>query len=397
MSLRNRGGLLICDKLALGTNPSAFKASSLSNLTQAPSPRDLARATGVVPSGYDRVASTQALRPLLENYGVDLTDVLVDSGLPLDVFDDPDNLIPFREGSRLLGLCVDRTGCEYLGLLIGKHTPLEALGIVAELAKSAPNVRTALLLLSRYMTLTDGGGLLDLSEDTQHSTYSYALYEPGLERSEVIYDLVLAEIWNILRELCGHRWLPEKVLFSHAPPSDLRPYRNFFRAPLRFDADRSAVVFDSAWLDAPLASDDPARLRALEVQARAMEAEAAGDLVGQIRRVMRRQLLSGGSSMQGVATELGMHRRTLDRQLKSCGIGFQALGDEIRYEISRDLLGSTRMSIIDIARSLHYADASAFTHAFRRWSDTTPTDWRESARSLQANAISARTTARRMG
>jgi AraC-like DNA-binding protein len=34
------------------------------------------------------------------------------------------------------------------------------------------------------------------------------------------------------------------------------------------------------------------------------------------------------------------------------------------------------MDVSQIADSLDYADASAFTRAFRRWSGTTPAAWR---------------------
>lgn len=84
--------------------------------------------------------------------------------------------------------------------------------------------------------------------------------------------------------------------------------------------------------------------------------------------------------MQSVAAELGMHRRTLGRHLQRFGVAFKVLSDEIRFEVSRQLLADTAMPIIAIAQSLHYADPSAFTHAFRRWSGTTPTRWREAAR-----------------
>jgi AraC-like DNA-binding protein len=334
----------------------------------------------VVPGGYDRVASTLALQPLLREFGVDLKQVLAESGLPADLFSHPDNLIPFRQGSRLLGMCVDRTGCAHLGLLIGRHTFLEALGVVADLTKSAPDVRTALRLLSRYLTLSDGGGLAKLDERSRFASYSYALYEPGVERAEVTYDVVLASIWNVLRALCGSRWLPHEIQFTRRRPADVRPYRSFLRAPLRFDCEQSAVVFDKAWLDVPLGSSDPQRLKALEAQVRAIEAQVTGDLPAQVRRVLRRQLLSGGTSMDLVAAELAMHRRTLDRKLRPHGLRFQALGDEIRFEVARQLLSDTEMPIVAIAQSLHFADASVFTRAFRRWSGMPPSRWRAASR-----------------
>ena len=338
------------------------------------------RAAGVVPGGYDRVASTIAVLPLLEQFQVDLDSLLVESGLPIGLFDHPDNLIPFREGTRLLGLCADRTGCPHFGLLIGNTTPLEAFGIVGELMKSAADLRSALQLMCRFMPLTDGGGLLTLSETRQSARFSYTVYEPGVERAEVLGDNVVAASCNVLRTLCGRKWRPQEILLSRSPPGDVQAYTEIFKAPVRFDVEQSAVVFDRAWLDVPLATADPARSRILEAKARALEASETGNLVAQVRRIVRRRLLAGTCSMQSVAADLGMHRRTLDRQLQHFGVAFKALSDEIRYDVSRQLLADTALPIIAIAQSLHYADPSAFTHAFRRWSGTTPTRWRESAR-----------------
>jgi AraC-like DNA-binding protein len=95
-----------------------------------------------------------------------------------------------------------------------------------------------------------------------------------------------------------------------------------------------------------------------------------------VRRMLRRQLLSGQSSMHQVAAELEMHRRTLDRKLKPHAISYQALVDEVRYEVARQLLRDTAMPMIAIAQSLQFAEASAFARAFRRWSGMPPTKWR---------------------
>jgi AraC-like DNA-binding protein len=337
----------------------------------------------VVPGGYNRVSEILALIPLLAQFGVDLGDVLHQSGLPAGQFDDPENLIPFREGSRLIGLCADHAGCPHFGILMGQYTSLEALGIVAQMAESAPDVRSAIRLIVRYLTLSDGGGLVSLSEARSMARWSYALYEPGVERPELIYDYVLAFCWNIMVTLCGEHWRPQKILFTRSAPPDPRPYRDFFNAPLHFDTEFSALVFKSEWLDTPLATSNPVRLRALVAQARDMEARSAGNLLAQIRRILRRQLLSGSPSMVKVADELAMHRRTLGRRLDEHQVMFRSLVDEVRYEVSQQLL-RTHLPITAIAQSLQYANPAAFTLAFRRWSGTTPLQWRASALTCDA-------------
>jgi AraC-like DNA-binding protein len=79
-----------------------------------------------------------------------------------------------------------------------------------------------------------------------------------------------------------------------------------------------------------------------------------------------------------------MHRRTLDRRLKTFAVNFQALNDEVRYEVARQLLDDTAIPVTAIAQSLHYNDTSAFTHAFRRWSGCSPTQWRASSGQKQS-------------
>ena len=342
-----------------------------------------------VPAGYDRAATTMALLPLLQQFGVDLHQLLAESGLPLGTFDHPENLLPFRQAGRLLGLCAERTGCAHLGLLIGRHSPLESLGTLADLVKAAPNVRSALGLLVRYLRLSDGGGLFAVHEDSHVVICSYALYEPEIERTEVVYDIALATMWNVLRALCGDRWLPNEVLFTRSRPADVRPYRSFLRAPLRFDCEQCAIVFDRKWLDVPLGSANPRQLKALEAQARAIEAKLPDQLATQVREMVRRHLLNGSTSMDRVAAELGMHRRTLGRHLKGQGLSFKALTDQLCYEIACQLLGTTTMPIASVARSLHFANAAAFSTAFRRWCGSSPSQWRSAARARAVGAIDA--------
>jgi AraC-like DNA-binding protein len=69
-------------------------------------------------------------------------------------------------------------------------------------------------------------------------------------------------------------------------------------------------------------------------------------------------------------------RRTLNRRLSVLGVSFRELVDEVSFEIARQLLEDSAMQVIEIAALLGYAGASPFTRAFRRWSGTTPAEWR---------------------
>jgi len=45
-----------------------------------------------------------------------------------------------------------------------------------------------------------------------------------------------------VRQLCGPDWKSIEVLFAHHKPADTCPFRPFFRTPLRFDAEQSALA-----------------------------------------------------------------------------------------------------------------------------------------------------------
>ena len=80
-----------------------------------------------------------------------------------------------------------------------------------------------------------------------------------------------------------------------------------------------------------------------------------------------------------------MHRRTLNRRLKAEGTTFQHVLDEVRFEIARDLLSNSNVHLDDIAATLGYAAVTPFMRTFRRWSGTTPGQWRRSVRNGESD------------
>ncbi len=59
---------------------------------------------------------------------------------------------------------------------------------------------------------------------------------------------------------------------------------------------------------------------------------------------------------------------------------FQRVLDEVRFAMATELLAITDLPVGDIADALSYAAHASFVDAFRRWTGTSPSRWREEVR-----------------
>ena len=198
---------------------------------------------------------------------------------------------------------------------------------------------------------------------------------------------------RMLRQLCGPAWQPTEVLLARREPENRAMFQQFFQAPLRFNAAHYALVFPARWLAHPLAAADAGLHGQLRRQADALAARYRGDVPDQVRRVLRMASTMapmrpmGSTALHEVAAALSVHARTLGRRLNAAGTSFQALVDEDRFEQSRQLLENSTVAVNEIAASLDYADASAFIRAFRRWTGTTPGDWRDTRAQARRRSV----------
>jgi AraC-like DNA-binding protein len=322
------------------------------------------------------ISGVAAIPAVLESLGARPAEVYAEAGVDLALFDDPENLISLADLGRLVKVCVASTGCQHFGLLVGQRGGLQSLGLVGLVVRFSPDVVTAMRRLSRYLHLYHGGQITALVEDEGAAILTYDLYEPGTEAADQIGDGALAIMFNIMRALCGPDWLPREVQLARRRPADVQPFRRFFRAPLRFEAEHDALLMSAHWLARRMPETDVGLQRLLQSQIDALEATHGDDLPELVRSVLRTGLLTGHASADQVAALFSIHTRTLTRRLDAFGTSFKALVDEGRFEIARQMLLNTSLDVSQIADSLDYADASSFTRAFRRWSGTTPAAWR---------------------
>lgn len=313
---------------------------------------------------------------LLRELGCEPGAVFAAAGLDPARFEDPDAEIPFVAGSRLLERCVEATGCGHFGFLLGTRAHASSLGVAGFVLRFAPNLGVALRDLAKNLDLHDRGGVLTLETRGGDTLLGYAVVQSGAVAVDQIHDMSIAVACNILRDLCGPGWNPQEVLLSRRQPGDTQPYERFFRAPLRFDAARNALRFPASWLDHELAGADPLLYRHFVSEAKALHSRQTGNIVGDLRRVLRRSLSSGKFSAGRVAGQLCIHERTLHRRLRESGTTYRHELEDIRFTLARQMLAESVIPQSGIADALGYASVTTFGRAFRRWSGETPTRWR---------------------
>jgi AraC-like DNA-binding protein len=334
----------------------------------------------VSPVGSVRISAFMHLPEILRELGVDAHDVIDEAGLRADIFDNPDNLIPYADIGRLLSVGARHTNCGHIGLLIGQRNRLASMGLAGQVALCAGTVGEGLNNFADLFYLHNTAATISVVTSGGFTHLVYAITEPGMDDTGQLQLGAMALGFNLLRDLCGPGWLPVVVTVACSAPSNLRPCQQFFRAPLRFNSDETALVFESHWLDRPMPAIDPLRRRQIEAKARARHADSLADFPTVVRHLLRKELVSGELSMDRVAAVLGMHRRTLDRRLKQHGALYGDLLESVKRDVARQLLRDTGLQIQQIAESLRYASAANFSTAFRRWTGVTPSAYRRLAR-----------------
>jgi AraC-like DNA-binding protein len=96
-----------------------------------------------------------------------------------------------------------------------------------------------------------------------------------------------------------------------------------------------------------------------------------------VRKMILDSLKDGTPQLRRVADAFGLTPRTLERRLYRDGVDFTKLLDDARRRLAMDLLRDSKKKLTDIAHLLGYSEVSSFNRAFKRWTNSTPANFRK--------------------
>lgn len=315
----------------------------------------------------------------LDEKGLDTQSILGQYSIELD--DLKNNLLPvslhtqgriFKEVERL-------TGCEHLGLIIGRKAQLSNIGPLRFLVLNAATMRDALQSLFSYGVMWYRGQKLDLK--TEHGYAKICMHIdsdiPGKEQYQTAY---LVAMLSIIELILAKSWRPTLVRISYPKPKSAHLYEKLFGCPVWFGQTQHEILFPQELLDQKRAGHDPQLDQFLRQHLSDLQSKDNVDFVGQVCKIIEELLPHRNCSIERVASYFSMHRFTLYRYLNKHQTTFDALLEHTRKRLALKLLKNPQLMILEVANQVGYEDQANFTRAFKRWYGITPGRWRRTQR-----------------
>ena len=324
-------------------------------------------------------ATAVALLQTLSSYGIDTEELASRAGLELAVLANPESRIPAPALQELVRSALAETGDPCLGLRFADYvhpTTFHALGLAL---LSSATLRAFCGRLERYYAVITTNEKLAFVQGEAGGRLEYRLLvagEPDVER--VMIEGSISTIVRFIRFMYRPDWVPARVTFRHANPEHPAIYERYLGPNVTFGADADALEIGGADLEFPLPAANAELARQNdEVVVAFLKRAREGDVPTQVHAKIIELLPSGTCSKEKVARALAMSVRALHNRLADAGTSYQQLLDQTRQDLAEEYMRKQTLNVSEIAYLLGFSDGSNFSRAFRRWTGSAPTAFRE--------------------
>ncbi|WP_109509672.1 AraC family transcriptional regulator [Nocardioides speluncae] len=317
------------------------------------------------------------LLAVAEEEGVHRATCLSGTRLTPDAVNDPTSEIAVWQeltvARNLARALPDTTG---IGVRLGRRIHVSAYGPAALAMLASATLRDGFDMARRFsgLLMVVSRTALTRTQGRTAIALDGGLLPPEAHRMLVERDIVA--IIMAISEMTGRGDWPGHVELAFPPDGSEGLWTETVPCTPRLGAPQSRLVMSDEWLDTPLPQADPHSLwLALNDCVDMVERRRARITITDQVRDRLRSSTDHIPSIDQVAGSLLTTVRTLRRRLDAEGTSFRALADDVRHTIAIDLLTTHRLTVQQIATRLGYADASAFSHAFKRWTGVPPSEY----------------------
>jgi AraC-like DNA-binding protein len=317
--------------------------------------------------------------------GINVEPLMVKAGVTRKQVEDQSVRLAVKAQIKFVELVADALDDDLLGFHLARDYDPRENGLLHYVLNSSDLLGDALRRAERYSTIVNQGMSLRVREGKELSvTFKYVGVERILDRHQI--EFWVAGLVRGCRQLTSRRLQPSYVGLVHRRKGGAPELVRFLGCDVEFGADTDEVAFPGTVKQMPVVSADPYLNKLLIKYCEdARSHREAGRLTFRVavENAIAPLLPHGRAKADEIARQLGMSLRTLERRLGSEGLTFAGILSELRFDLAKRYLQEGDLSISKIAWLLGYQDASAFTHAFKRWTGKSPREARTQEKMLR--------------
>lgn len=323
-----------------------------------------------------RVAAFRPFPQFLAAGGSDVERHLISMGISPESLASEESLVPLRQACEFVVRAGRKEGIDRIGLEVGSRTAMSGLGLFGTILCQSLTLHDLIQNLIRWIPAVDSGARVWLEAVDGVGCVRLCL------RHEVDIGRVSADEFGLLllidavRMALGPEWRPRRVSLDAASGGGVGDYEALSDAAMDRDVDYVGFEIPREGLGRPVIS--PVMKRGVApVAGDALRATAPSeDAVESVSQAIRASFGGRPPTVERAAEMAGTSVRSFQRRLGTEGLVYSALIDRVRYEEARGLLEKREVSLADISVHLGYSEPANFSHAFRRWTGFSATEYR---------------------
>ena len=318
--------------------------------------------------GIARLAFAHAL-----SAGVDVAPLLASAGFTEPQIKDRAIRLSVHHQIKFLNLVADAVGDTFFGFHLALSVDLRELGLIYYVAASSETLGDALMRTARYSRMVNEALAVTYSGG-RHTRIAVEYVGVARHADRHQIEFAMTALVRLCRHLTGLRLAPS-VRLAHRRTEDRAELAAFVGGEVGFGAAHDEVAFDATAADLRVVSADPYLNELLVAnceEALARRRAARGSARAVVENAIVPLLPHGRARADEVARRLGLSQRSLARRLAQEGLTFSGVVEDLRRDLAKQYLADPGLPVSEVAWLLGYREGSALTHAFKRWTGTTP-------------------------
>ncbi|WNC74245.1 AraC family transcriptional regulator ligand-binding domain-containing protein [Thalassotalea psychrophila] len=319
-----------------------------------------------------------------EDYGLDFNQVLEHCAIKKDDFRDHESRLSAEKIALIIDYCNQKTNKHDFAIGIAKNFHPGMFHALGYSMMSSSTLKDALLRIARYKKVVSNTCELHVTQDlsTVKMQMDVKQYEDS-KRPILNHECIIcfaATLVSFCREALNSEFNPQALYLNWPKPKGNLDYLNtFFNCEIHFDSPYIVFEFDASTVNSKLIGGNPLLTQHHEKMLDEYITRLdKSDIVQQVKNNIHELLDLGTPSQTDIAANIGMSLRSLQRQLHEKNTSFREILEQTRKKLALDYITQQHLMFSEIGYLLGFSTVGNFNRAFKRWTNCTPGEYRNS-------------------